>query len=104
MIAPLTFFVSVSGDIPQKAINAPLTYEKASAALSKLGGTCYFAKNITANIENGLMLPISALNKLRQSAVLSLNVKRLERNMECSPVSLEDKTVKTKKIKVQIKY
>jgi putative protease len=91
-------FVSVSGDIPQKAINAPLTFEKASAALSKLGGTCYFAKNITANIENGLMLPISALNKLRQSAVLSLNEKRLEQALECSPISLEDKTVKTRKI------
>ncbi|MBQ9920475.1 MAG: U32 family peptidase [Clostridia bacterium] len=90
--------VLVSGDLPEQAINAPLTYEKAETALKKLGGTCYFAENITANIEKGLMLPISALNRLRQNAVLLLNEKRIKNNGGLTPVKIENKASTNKKI------
>ena len=72
------FTVAVSGDIPEKAINLPLSNQRAFATLSKLGGTCYFAGNLEADIENGLMLPLSSLNQLRKTAVSRLNEKRLE--------------------------
>lgn len=74
------FTLTVSGDIPEKAINMPLSVERATATLSKLGGTCYLANNITANIENGLMLPISSLNALRKTAVSMLNEKRVKQS------------------------
>lgn len=72
--------VSVTGDSPQTAINLPLTEQRAKEALSKLGGTCYYAKNIAANIEDGLMLPISALNGLRKAVITQLNTVRTDVN------------------------
>ncbi len=72
--------VSVLGNIPQQAIKLPLTKERAKESLLKLGGTCYKAKDITAEIEDGLMLPVSALNQLRQSAVSMLNDIRVKQN------------------------
>lgn len=95
------FTVTVSGDLPQTAINLPLSKEKAEAALSKLGGTCYFAQNITFDIESGLMLPISSLNLLRKTAISELNNKRLNQNkIECKKISLpEVKKSQNRKIK-----
>lgn len=85
------FSLTVSGDIPEKAINLPLSEERVSATLSKLGGTCYFANNVTADIEEGLMLPISALNNLRKAAVAQLNEKRINKNKNqgIKPFTLE---------------
>ena len=69
--------VTVLGDIPQKAINRPLTEEKAVESLSKLGGTCYYLDKKEIFLDTGLMLPLSALNSLRKKAVEELNQKRL---------------------------
>lgn len=73
------FTITVSGDIPEKAINLPLSENRAVAALSKLGGTCYFLNDIKTDIENGLTLPLSSLNKLRKTAVSMLNEKRINK-------------------------
>ncbi|MCC8196401.1 MAG: U32 family peptidase [Ruminococcus sp.] len=57
------------GAIPQEAINRPLTTDAAVSQLGKLGGTLYRAGEITAEIDDGLMLPLSELNYLRRQAV-----------------------------------
>lgn len=64
---------TVNGDIPQKAINKALDEARVKECLKKLGGTCYFAKEITVDIDSGLMLPISALNALKKLAIEQLN-------------------------------
>ena len=69
--------VTVMGDIPQKAINRPLTENRVAESLSKLGGTCYYLDKKAISLDTGLMLPISALNSLRKKAVEELNQKRL---------------------------
>lgn len=95
------FSVTVSGDIPEKAINLPLSEERAEATLSKLGGTCYFPKDIKAEIESGLMLPISSLNQLRKAAVLQLNEKRINQ-IKTTPASASDfamQQTKNRKVK-----
>ena len=66
------------GDIPQIAKNQPMTKESAEKNLSKLGGTMYFLENLDADIDEGLMLPISSLNELRRNAVKELTDKRVE--------------------------
>lgn len=71
--------VTLSGATPQEAINRPLTSEAAVSQLSKLGGTLYRPGNITAEIEPGLMLPLSELNSLRRQAVEALDNLRQER-------------------------
>lgn len=74
--------VTVTGAIPEQAVNRPLNEERVSEALSKLGGTCYYAENITHRLEEGLMLPASALNSLRKSAVEKLNAARICRRQK----------------------
>jgi len=64
--------VTVCGDIPQTAINAPLSEESVKRSLTKLGGTVYTVKEFHAEIEEGLMLPVSRLNDLRRRALQAL--------------------------------
>ena len=61
--------VTVCGEIPQTAINAPLTKDALERSLSKFGGTVYTVKEFHAEIDEGLMLPVSRLNDLRRRAL-----------------------------------
>lgn len=61
--------ITVTGEIPAAAINAPLTKKTLERNLSKLGGTPYGVHAIDVDLENGLMLPISHINDLRRRAV-----------------------------------
>ena len=61
--------VTVVGDIPQPAVNAPLSRETVERNLTKLGGTPYTVAEFSATLEEGLMLPISRLNDLRRRAI-----------------------------------
>lgn len=72
--------VSVSGDVPQTAVNRPLTAEYAEKQLSKLGGTVYRMGRLSADIQNGLTLPCSALNSMRREAVSELDRLITEKN------------------------
>ena len=71
-------YVTVYGDVPQQAVNRPADLEYASKQLSKLGGTVYYAGEITVDIGDGLMLPASSMNALRRAAVGKMNVKLIE--------------------------
>ncbi len=67
---------SVTGDIPEKAINKPLTKELLKEQLNKLGSTPYFSIDTKIVLSEGLTVKISHLNALRRDAVLLLNQKR----------------------------
>ena len=64
--------VSVRGPVPEPARTRPLTPDDARRALSKTGGTGFEARDVACDIEPGLMLPLSALNALRRSALEQL--------------------------------
>ena len=59
--------VSVCGDVPEAAKTAPLDRESVLRSLSKLGSTPYELREFNADIDSGLMLPVSKLNALRRS-------------------------------------
>ena len=59
--------VSVCGDVPEAAKTAPLDKESVLRSLSKLGSTPYELREFNADIDSGLMLPVSKLNALRRS-------------------------------------
>ena len=61
--------VTVCGDTPQAAINAPLTKEALERSLSKFGGTVYAVEAFEVDMDEGLMLPVSRLNDLRRRAL-----------------------------------
>ncbi len=54
------------------AQNQPLTTEKLSSQLGRLGNTPYKLGNLTNNVVGDLMLPVSALNHLRRELVTKL--------------------------------
>ena len=61
--------VTVLGDVPMPAQNAPLTHETVERNLSKFGGTCYAVGEFLLELDGGLMMPISRLNDLRRRAL-----------------------------------
>ena len=60
------------GQIPFAAQNLPLTKESVTERLSKLGATPYRAESVSLVLDEGLMLPMSALNGLRRDALADL--------------------------------
>ncbi len=59
--------------LPMTAINAPIGVDTVVRSISKLGSTCYEPREITADVEDGLMVPVSVLNSLRRSAIEELD-------------------------------
>ncbi len=68
--------VSVTGDVPQAALNRPLDKENAYRSLSKLGGTPFYITDFDCTMDDGLMLPASSLNSVRRSAAEQLYTDR----------------------------
>ncbi len=82
--------VSITGEIPQNALNAPLTAEMLKNRLSKLGGTQFYAKNISIDADDGLILPASAVNDMRRRAVAELS-KAKKMQVEVLPLVIPPK-------------
>ncbi len=64
--------VTVLGAVPERAINAPLDKAAVLKNISKLGGTPYDARSIEIELDEGLIMPVSAINALRREAFSSL--------------------------------
>lgn len=69
--------VHAEGPVPEAARNVPLTREKVEGQLSRTGGTPYGCEKVTAKVEDGLSLPLSALNNLRRQALEELSQQRV---------------------------
>lgn len=65
--------VTINGEIPEKAINKPMTSESLSQRLAKLGGTQFYAEKIDVELDSGLIIPVSKINELRRNAVEKLS-------------------------------
>lgn len=66
----------VEGPVPEAAVNVPLTREKVEGQLSRTGGTPFTCEKITVRVEEGLSLPLSALNALRRQVLEQLGQAR----------------------------
>ena len=64
--------VHVEGPVPEEARNVPLTREKVEGQLARTGGTPFQCEKATARVEEGLSLPLSALNDLRRRVLEGL--------------------------------
>ncbi|MBQ9083294.1 MAG: U32 family peptidase [Clostridia bacterium] len=80
--------VTVAGDAPQTARSAPMTAQRITQQLSKLGGTPLYVaapSDIVCRMDDGLVLPASALNRMRREACDLLMARR-----ECAdPISFD---------------
>ncbi len=60
------------GDIPQEAVNRPIDEARCVEQLKKTGGTAFYVDGITCEIDDGLSIPVSVLNKLRRDILETL--------------------------------
>lgn len=65
--------VTVTGTVPEKAINKPMTEESVKTRLAKFGNTQFYLKNIKIDLDDGLILPASVINSMRREAVEMLD-------------------------------
>ena len=59
--------------VPQPAQNRPLTRETIEEQLQKCGGTQFFAKETEIDLDEGLNVPLAAINALRRKTLEALN-------------------------------
>lgn len=64
---------SVTADPPQRAMNRPTDIEMLKKQLSRLGDTVYTVGEITADLDEGLIVTAGKLNELRRNAVEQMN-------------------------------
>ena len=64
--------VTVYGEIPQAARSAPIDETTLKRCLGKLGDTPFVLGRLETELDEGLMLPVSAINALRRHAVEKL--------------------------------
>lgn len=65
--------VTVEGEVPETAINKPMTEESIAQRLAKLGSTQFYADKIDIALDDGLIIPASKINEMRRSAVEKIN-------------------------------
>ena len=73
--------LTVRGGIPEAARTRPLDAAALEKQLTKTGGTPYYVTLFTAQVGEGLSLPLSELNALRRAALEALSARRTERPM-----------------------
>lgn len=65
-------YVKSTGDIPETALNRPTDIETLKKQLSKLGDTVFSMGKVTADIEDGLIIPAGKINALRRELIEKL--------------------------------
>lgn len=65
--------VTVTGTVPEKAINKPMTEDSVTGRLAKFGNTQFYLKNIKIDLDDCLILPASVINSMRREAVEMLD-------------------------------
>lgn len=70
--------VTVQGEVlPEKALNKPLSEERISEQLMKLGATPFNVAKLEINIDHDLVIPISEINNIRRKATELLEKKKI---------------------------
>ncbi|MBQ4166426.1 MAG: U32 family peptidase [Oscillospiraceae bacterium] len=101
-------YANAEGGVPQAAKNASATEESVCERMAKLGGTQFFAGEITADVDEGLYIPAAELNALRRSVCEQLDKGILERNTprynisELQPIKAQPKRAAALKFRAEV--
>ena len=68
--------VVVYGTAPSKAIRQAVTENAINEQMRKTGGTPYYCAEVQSRVEDGIYLPLSAINELRRNLLTTLSEKR----------------------------
>lgn len=80
--------------MPEKALNAAIDRERATAQLLKTGGTPYKFGNIEVELDEGLAVPARTLNELRRQALEAIETERIRRYSRVLPDEFVEKEIK----------
>lgn len=90
--------ITITGDVPEIAINKPSSREQITNSLAKTGGTIFCPQDIDVSIDDGIMVRASSINKVRREALEYLsNAKFTNKNYEIFDYKFENKLKNTKK-------
>lgn len=64
---------------PEPAINSPTDRLRAGGAIEKLGGTPFYARNVSYDLDETRMVPNAQINALRRDCVQQLTARRTQR-------------------------
>ena len=93
------------GEVAGRALNRPLDFDYAKRLCEKLGGTPFLAVDFSADIDDGLMLPASAVNELRRKAVDGLMEKRAAAKKRFATIKIQTKPPQEKaKTKIYARF
>ena len=99
--------VRAEGSVPEPARNVPLTAEKVAAQLERTGGTAFVCRNVEAQVDGGLSLPLSALNALRRELLDKLTQRRTalpaRRVNDFVPAPTRENTTDTPRVTVSVR-
>ncbi len=79
--------VCIEGDVPETAINKPISEESVCERLSKLGGTQFYAGDVNAQVDEGLIVSAAGINAMRREAAERLS-RREEIEVIRNPIEL----------------
>lgn len=77
---PLSVTVCQNGIAAEQALNHSLTEERVKGQLVKAGNVPFAIEKVSADIQEGLSLPLSAINALRREALDKLAAAKVEQN------------------------
>lgn len=69
---------TATGEVPEKAINKAMTEDSVRARLAKFGNTQFYLNSIKIDLDDGLILPASAINAMRREVAEKLNQTEVE--------------------------
>lgn len=102
-----SYIVSINNPVSiELAVNTPLSKDRISKQLKKLGDSIYYCESIEIDFDEKYTFSIKELNQLRRDAVLLLNKKRLEIYSRSNKNYIQDKknthrTLKKRIVKVR---
>ncbi|GIW49319.1 MAG: peptidase U32 [Caloramator sp.] len=89
--------VEVKSEPPEIAINKPITLEKLKDSLSKTKDTPYILTNLTADLDEDVIIPVSRINSIRREGIEKLLDKKQNKRKEIKiDFNLEKKIKKDK--------
>jgi len=90
------------GEVPDRAINRPLTKEETVKRLSKTGDTAFAVAKLDVKLDEGLIMPLSAVNALRREVLAQLAERLIKANTPIREGGCDTDLSLQKKAKVQI--
>jgi putative protease len=87
--------IETTGNIIDKALNAPITKERITEQLSKLGNTPYKLNDIDITMDDNIFINLKELNELRRNAVEQLTIKREGTPISDKPITIKEYPYKT---------